>query len=118
MICPQALDEHELGSKPGCWSCMNPSRFRGGEAIEPAPPLPPDRGSVWCEHCRDHFPEEHYDETGSHKLGVGPYGVLLADRDRFGEALEQIRDSDPIDLILDPTWAQRIASAALAGGTP
>lgn len=30
------------------------------------------------------------------------------------EALEEIRDADPVDLALDPEWPQRIARAALS----
>jgi hypothetical protein len=31
-------------------------------------------------------------------------------------ALREIAEQDPIELVLDPTWAQRIAAAALAVG--
>lgn len=36
-----------------------------------------------------------------------------ADRDRYGEALEEIRDTDPVDNALDPQRAARIAASAL-----
>lgn len=37
--------------------------------------------SIWCEHCRDHFDVDHYDEDGDHIVGpdAGPFGALLAD---------------------------------------
>lgn len=38
-----------------------------------------------------------------------------AERDRFGEALEQIRDQDWMENVLDPQWAARIAKEALDG---
>lgn len=33
----------------------------------------------WCEHCRDHYDGDHYDDHGRHKVGVqyGPTGVSL-----------------------------------------
>lgn len=33
---------------------------------------------IWCEHCRDHYPEDHYEE-GNHKVGreFGPTGEAL-----------------------------------------
>ena len=44
--------------------------------------------SVWCEHCRDHYPASHYVEVvrpdgfvhDSHGIGAGfgRYGELLA----------------------------------------
>lgn len=34
--------------------------------------------SVWCEHCRDHYPEDHY-ENDRHKVGV-EYGPTGRDR--------------------------------------
>ncbi len=37
-------------------------------------------------------------------------GAILS---RYREALEEIRGADPVDLALDPTWAQRIAEGAL-----
>jgi hypothetical protein len=38
---------------------------------------------MWCEHCRDHYPEDHYepfDVGGGHKVGAawGPTGDQLA----------------------------------------
>jgi len=35
--------------------------------------------SGWCEHCRDHFDEDHYDDEGRHLSGLeyGPTGVLM-----------------------------------------
>lgn len=43
--------------------------------------------SVWCEHCRDHYPEEHYDEDGNHFVGKewGPTGEGLALRRSMSE---------------------------------
>jgi hypothetical protein len=39
----------------------------------------------WCEHCRDHYDEDHYgDDSGPHRVGreYGRYGELLqAERD-------------------------------------
>lgn len=32
----------------------------------------------------------------------------------YEQALRDIADADPVDLILDPGWSQRIAQAALA----
>jgi hypothetical protein len=32
---------------------------------------------------------------------------------RFREALEKIRDANPIDMALDPDWPRRVAKAAL-----
>ena len=45
---------------------------------------------MWCEHCRDHFEKDHYDQPyvgfdgekypdGQHGVGseYGPYGILL-----------------------------------------
>lgn len=49
---------------------------------------------IWCEHCRDHFPEDHYDERG-HKVGdaYGPVGAEMAELRRLkaenAELLEQ-----------------------------
>jgi hypothetical protein len=38
---------------------------------------------VWCEHCRDHFDEDHY-EGGYHKVGTqwGPTGLRMAAEQR------------------------------------
>lgn len=55
------------------------------------------------------------------RLGIGPakgaddLRVLLAQRDRYGEALEEIRDQDWTENALDPQWAARIAKEALNG---
>lgn len=37
-----------------------------------------NRRPVWCEHCRAHFPTEHYAD-GKHQVGreFGPTGVEL-----------------------------------------
>lgn len=34
------------------------------------------RRPIWCEHCRDHFPTDHYAD-GKHQMGpeFGPVGV-------------------------------------------
>lgn len=42
------------------------------------------------------------------------------ERDAFEQALREIAEADPMDLVLDPTWSQRIARAALdaSGRTP
>lgn len=45
--------------------------------------------SGWCEHCRDHFDEDHYDDEGDHRSGLeyGPLGeqILLERCVRAGE---------------------------------
>lgn len=46
----------------------------------------------WCEHCRDHFAEDHYGGGygEGHKVGAqyGPTGAFLAGR----AAAERLRD--------------------------
>lgn len=39
---------------------------------------------------------------------------LWYERNRYWDALAEIRTADPVDMALDPTWAQRIAAEALA----
>jgi hypothetical protein len=50
--------------------------------------------SIWCEHCRDHFPESHYDENGAHAVGAecGPCGDLLAAREERDELLRRVEE--------------------------
>ena len=43
---------------------------------------------------------------------VHPHDPLV-NGTRWRLALERIRDADPIDLVLDPTWAQDVARGAL-----
>jgi hypothetical protein len=47
--------------------------------------------SIWCEHCRDHYPIDHYGPDG-HLAGpeYGWLGQLLAEHARFKAALETI----------------------------
>lgn len=35
---------------------------------------------IWCEHCRGHYPSDHYGADGQHMVGVeyGPMGYDLA----------------------------------------
>lgn len=40
--------------------------------------------SVWCEHCRDHFLESHYNNADEHMVGA-QYGHV-------GETMEILRD--------------------------
>lgn len=51
-------------------------------------------GSVWCEHCRDHFPEYHYDDEGSHRVGYewGPTGSKSQHIRDLEEQLEAQRE--------------------------
>lgn len=37
---------------------------------------------IWCEHCRDHFAEDHYGDDGFHKVGF-EYGPTGADAVRL-----------------------------------
>jgi hypothetical protein len=39
--------------------------------------------------------------------------AVEAERDRYRAALEEIRDQDSIENVLDPQWSARIADAAL-----
>lgn len=41
--------------------------------------------------------------------------LLRAEVERLREALDQITGQDDTELLLDPTWAKRVASAALGG---
>lgn len=45
---------------------------------EPAPP--PSGEQHWCEFCQDVFEIDHFDERGSHRVGLefGPEGYLRA----------------------------------------
>jgi hypothetical protein len=50
---------------------------------------------TWCEHCRDHFPEDHYVD-GRHKVGeqYGPAGRVLVEaqeNERLREQLDALR---------------------------
>ena len=47
--------------------------------------------SVWCEHCRDHYPEDHY-RGGRHRVGrdFGVTGTDLARREAYEDALRMI----------------------------
>lgn len=45
---------------------------------------------MWCEHCRDHFVDDHYLD-GDHLIGAhyGPVGRARAKEEKY----EQIRDA-------------------------
>lgn len=48
---------------------------------------------IWCEHCRFHFPEDHYrEDTGEHKAGTR-YGIM-------GKGLAAIRVAEEAGLII------------------
>ena len=51
-----------------------------------------DKAMTWCEHCRDHYPGDHYDRRGFHKVGKqhGQYGYLL----KCEVVLREIADSE------------------------
>lgn len=40
---------------------------------------------TWCEHCRDHYPTDHYGDDGCHKVGneYGVWGEEHAELDRL-----------------------------------
>ena len=61
----------------------------------------------WCEHCRDHYREEHYDDIGNHKAGeqYGPTGARIA-RERTGLVLTE----DERDIVI--AWADVYAREA------
>ena len=54
-------------------------------------------------------------EYGAH---ADVYDRLLVEVTRLRGALKDIAGQDPVELALDPQWSQRIARAALDGGTP
>lgn len=43
-------------------------------------PTPSCGADRWCEHCRAHYPTDHYDEEGMHRHGAewGFFGYALA----------------------------------------
>lgn len=43
----------------------------------------------WCEHCRDHFAVDHYDDERNHKIGL-EYGPTGAEMKLLGET-ERLR---------------------------
>lgn len=45
----------------------------------------------------------------------GTHDLLTAEIKRLRAALEEIRDQDPVDLVLDPTRSCRLATIALQG---
>lgn len=66
---------------------------------------PPER--TWCEHCQDHFPEDHYDANDNHKAGAkyGPTGAEMA-------ALAGLRELlDLLEPLMDPEFCTPFPSA-------
>ena len=53
---------------------------------------------TWCEHCRDHFQDDHYDERGQHMAGTayGPAGLRIADSLLIAKIRELIADPDAV----------------------
>lgn len=55
--------------------------------------------SKWCEHCRAHYPETHYDEAGNHRIGAefGLFGALLGVAEAAEYALGYVTDEHSHD---------------------
>lgn len=62
------------------------------------------------------MPSQSERRSGEYEPGT-PQPVRRDDPILFGprwrKALQEIADADPVDMILDPTWSQRIAREAL-----
>lgn len=54
-------------------------------------------GSIWCEHCRDHFPDDHYGQDFHHKVGkdYGPTGAEMQWRHEVKVFLQSLA-SEPL----------------------
>lgn len=78
---------------------------------------------IWCEHCRDHFPVDHYEDAtdGSqewhHKAGAafGPIGARMADG---GDMIVNDEEREQwIQLGVDRGWVLRAAEFGWDGIT-
>lgn len=63
----------------------------------------------WCEHCRAHYPEDHYDPDitesgepgGFHKAGseYGFFGFLLSCRNYVAYMADEVHDPKAMELM-------------------
>jgi hypothetical protein len=62
--------------------------------------------SYWCEFCRDHYDDRHFDEGGRHRVGhqFGPYGSLLAAE----VVVRALADADPVAHEGDPAYGEYV----------
>jgi len=63
----------------------------------------------WCEHCRSHYPEDHYDNEGDHKIGMqwGVFGGIAwkaQQYDRIMNAAGQEYHVVVVEKRLDDRW--------------